>query len=86
LGWVGSRLAPKAVSHGLFEVTSPARLGPNLRLSGHTAAHTAAQTADDPQAAKALARRRYRRVEVGGRGFGTQKFVHRKWPDQIVPL
>ena len=37
LGWIGSRLAPKAESHGL---------GPGLRLSGLTAA----QTADDPRA------------------------------------
>ena len=44
-GWVGSRLAPKAVSHGLCDLTSPARLGPYLRLSGLTAA----QTADDPR-------------------------------------
>ena len=33
-GWVGSRLAPKVVSHGLRDLTSAARLGFNLRWSG----------------------------------------------------
>ena len=32
LGWAGSRLAPKAVSHGLHDLTSPARPGPDLRF------------------------------------------------------
>ena len=40
LGWVGSRLAPQAVSHGLCGLTSAARLGPYLRLSGLTTALT----------------------------------------------
>ena len=45
LGWVGSRLAPKVVTHGQCARTSPARLGALLRLSGLTAV----QTADDPR-------------------------------------
>eukprot|EP00670_Eutreptiella_braarudii_P014833 CAMPEP_0174323880 /NCGR_PEP_ID=MMETSP0810-20121108/12112_1 /TAXON_ID=73025 ORGANISM="Eutreptiella gymnastica-like, Strain CCMP1594" /NCGR_SAMPLE_ID=MMETSP0810 /ASSEMBLY_ACC=CAM_ASM_000659 /LENGTH=64 /DNA_ID=CAMNT_0015436475 /DNA_START=106 /DNA_END=296 /DNA_ORIENTATION=- len=38
LGWVS---APKAMSHDECDLTSPARLGSNLRLSGLTAAQTA---------------------------------------------
>ena len=46
-GWVGlgSRLAPKVVTHGQCARTSPARLGTPLWLSGLTAV----QTADDPR-------------------------------------
>ena len=45
MGWVGSRLAPKVVTHGQCARTSPARLGTPLWLSGLTAV----QTADDPR-------------------------------------
>ena len=45
LGWVGSRLAPKVVTHGQCARNSPARLGTPLWLSGLTAV----QTADDPR-------------------------------------
>ena len=45
LGWVGSRLAPKVVTHGQCARTSPAQLGTPLWLSGLTAV----QTADDPR-------------------------------------
>ena len=44
LGWVGSRLAPKVVTHGQCARTSLARLGTPLWLSSLTAV----QTADDP--------------------------------------
>ena len=43
--WVGSRLAPKVVTHGQCAHTSLARLGTPLWLSGLTAV----QTADDPR-------------------------------------
>ena len=49
LGWVGSRLAPKAVSHGLCDLTSLPRLGPYLWLYGLTAAQTADDSLTSPR-------------------------------------